>query len=121
MYFKASIIWSSSSESTYIQRSSGGEISLCGGIFDKTIKQPAYIDSRMAIGKPSPFDNDIETSASSMCSIAKSLETLPLKFILILSGTCFEAFKRLCLILPSPKKIISALSFDFFNASSNAI
>ena len=75
----------------------------------------------MAIGKPSPFDNDIETSASSMCSIAKSLETLPLKFILIFSGTCFEAFKRVCLILPSPKKIISALSFDFFNASSNAI
>ena len=68
----------------------GGEISLWGGIEDRIVKHPAYIDSNTAIGKPSPFDSETETSASSMCSIAKSLETRPLKIIDIELDIFFE-------------------------------
>ena len=50
----------------------------CPSIEDKIVKQPAYIDSKTAIGNPSPVEREIETSASSIYSIAVSLETLSL-------------------------------------------
>ena len=51
-------------------------------------KQPQYIASKTAIGKPSPFDKEMKTSASSICSIAVFLGRQPLKEILI-DGTTF--------------------------------
>ena len=88
--FKELIISSLFDGSTNKHLSRGGEISLCGGIIDRIIKHPAYIDSRTAIGKPSPFDKEIETSACSICSIAISLKTRPLKIIFTESGRYFE-------------------------------
>ena len=42
-------------------RSDGGETSLWGGIVDRIKKQPQYIASKTAIGKPSPFDKEMKT------------------------------------------------------------
>jgi hypothetical protein len=71
------------------------------------VKHPAYIDSSTAMGKPSPFDKEIDTSACSICSIAKSLETLPLKIIERELEIFFAKLVRFSLYTPSPRNITS--------------